>query len=73
MACVTKKLSPWQAWWLDQLSKFDYEFIYVLPGVDNTLVDALFRIYSEELAGTVWAARIWTEYQHSAVVVRRAT
>ncbi|KAJ8580108.1 hypothetical protein M405DRAFT_697755, partial [Rhizopogon salebrosus TDB-379] len=53
-----KKLSPRQAQWLDQLSKFNYEIIYV-PGVDNTLADVLSHIYSEEPAGTVQAA---TEY-----------
>jgi len=50
-----KKLSPRQARWLDQLSEFDYEVIYV-PGVDNTLADALSRMYSEEPVGTVHAA-----------------
>jgi hypothetical protein len=50
-----KKLSPRQARWLDQLSEFDYEIIYV-PGVDNTLADVLSHIYSEEPVGTVQAA-----------------
>jgi hypothetical protein len=50
-----KKLSPRQARWLETLSEFDFEVIY-LPGEENVLADALSRMYSNEPVGTVRAA-----------------
>lgn len=53
-----KNLSPRQSRWLEVLSGFDFEVIYI-PGETNLLVDALSRMYSAEPAGTV---RSPTEY-----------
>jgi hypothetical protein len=50
-----KKLSPCQARWLETLSEFDFEVIY-LPGEENVLADALSRMYSNEPVGTIRAA-----------------
>ncbi|OJA13244.1 hypothetical protein AZE42_10318 [Rhizopogon vesiculosus] len=50
-----KKLSPCQTRWLELISEFDFDITYV-PGVENTLADTLSRLYSDEPAGTVWAA-----------------
>jgi hypothetical protein len=50
-----KKLSPRQARWLEVLSDFDFEIIHI-PGITNTLRDALSRLYSDEPRGTVRAA-----------------
>src|ERR1700729_3559923 len=50
-----KKLSPRQARWLEVLSDFDFDIIHI-PGVTNTVPDALSRLYSDEPRGTVRAA-----------------
>jgi RNase H-like domain found in reverse transcriptase/Reverse transcriptase (RNA-dependent DNA polymerase)/Retroviral aspartyl protease len=47
-----KKLSLRQARWLEVLSDFDFEIIHI-PGVTNTVLDALSRLYSDEPRGTV--------------------
>lgn len=47
-----KNLSGRQARWLEKISEFDFEVIY-LPGVENILSDALSRMYSNDAAGTV--------------------
>jgi hypothetical protein len=49
-----KKLSPRQARWLESISKFDFEVIYI-PGESNVVADALSRMYSNEPKGTVRA------------------
>jgi hypothetical protein len=50
-----KKLSLRQARWLEVLSDFDFDIIHI-PGVMNTVPDALFQLYSDEPRGTVHAA-----------------
>lgn len=55
-----KNLSGRQARWLEKISEFDFEVVYV-PGVENILSDALSRIYSNEGRGTV---RRKTEYTY---------
>ncbi len=49
-----KKWSPRQARWLEAISEFDFEIVY-LPGDKNVVADALSRIYSDEPKGTVRA------------------
>ncbi|KIJ28799.1 hypothetical protein M422DRAFT_112334, partial [Sphaerobolus stellatus SS14] len=44
------KLSARQHRWIDFLSDYDFTITY-LPGKDNTVADALSRIYSDEPAG----------------------
>jgi len=45
-------LSARQMRWMNTLSEFDFE-IFHIPGKENTVADALSRIYSNEPAGTV--------------------
>ena len=47
-------LSGRQARWLEKISEFDFEIHYV-PGEENVLPDALSRLYSNDMAGTVRA------------------
>jgi hypothetical protein len=49
-----KNLSGWQACWLEKISEFDSEVVYV-PGVENILSDALSRLYSNDKPGIVRA------------------
>ena len=44
-----------QARWMEKLSEFDFEVIYI-QGSTNVLADALLRIYSGDIPGTVRAA-----------------
>ncbi|KAF9447434.1 hypothetical protein P691DRAFT_609894, partial [Macrolepiota fuliginosa MF-IS2] len=50
-----KRLSPWQARWLEDISNFNFDIVYI-PGNTNVVADALSRMYSDEPRGTVWAA-----------------
>ena len=59
-----KNLSGRQARWLETISSFDFEVVYV-PGTENVLADALSRIYSSEAPGT---ERSRTEYTFHDVV-----
>jgi len=59
-----KNLSGRQARWLEKISSFDFEVVYV-PGNENVLADALSRIYSNDAAGTV---RAKSEYTYHDVV-----
>ncbi len=49
-----KHLSPWQARWLESLSEFDFEVIYI-AGTENILCDALSQLYANDAVGTVRA------------------
>jgi hypothetical protein len=46
-----KNLSGRQARWLEKISAFSFEVVYI-PGCDNVVADALSRIYSNDSAGT---------------------
>ncbi|KAJ3514734.1 hypothetical protein NLJ89_g2201 [Agrocybe chaxingu] len=59
-----KNLSGRQARWLEKISSFDFEVVYV-PGKENVLADALSRLYSNESPGTV---RARTEYTYHDVI-----
>lgn len=54
-----KGLTGRQARWLEKLSEFDFEVVYV-PGEQNTLADALSRMYSDDRPGTVRAPSEYT-------------
>ena len=47
-----KNLSGWQVHWMEKISEFDFDVIYVL-GTENILSDTLSRIYSNDAKGTV--------------------
>jgi RNase H-like domain found in reverse transcriptase len=59
-----KNLSGRQACWLEKISSFDFEVVYV-PGTENVLADALSRLYSYDSPGTV---RAHSEYAYLDVV-----
>jgi hypothetical protein len=54
-----KGLTGRQARWMEKLGEFDFEVIYV-PGEQNTLADALSRVYSDDKPGTVRAPSEYT-------------
>ena len=54
-----KGLTGRQARWMEKLSEFDFEVMYV-PGEQNTLADALSRMYSDDRPGTVRAPSEYT-------------
>ena len=49
-----KNLSGRQAWWLEKISSFMFEVVYI-AGSENIVADALSQIYSNDSAGTVGA------------------
>ena len=59
-----KNLSGRQARWLEKISSFSFEVVYI-PGSDNIVADALSRIYSNDSSGTV---RARSEYTYHDVV-----
>jgi hypothetical protein len=59
-----KDLSGRQARWMEKISEFDFEVVYV-PGVENVLADALSRMYSNDAPGTV---RARSEYTYHDVI-----
>jgi hypothetical protein len=59
-----KNLSGRQARWLEKISAFDFEVVYV-PGCENVVADALSRMYSNDAPGTV---RARSEYTYHDVV-----
>ena len=59
-----KNLSGRQARWLEKVSCFDFEVVYI-AGSENVVADALSRIYSNDSAGTV---RTRSEYTYHDVV-----
>ena len=54
-----KNLSGRQARWIEKISSFDFEVVYV-PGTENVVADALSRIYSNDVPGTVRARSEYT-------------
>lgn len=59
-----KNLSGQQARWLEKISSFTFEVVYI-AGSENVVADALSRIYSNDSAGTEWAR---SEYTYHDVV-----
>ncbi len=59
-----KNLSGRQARWLEKISSFNFEVVYV-PGTKNVVADALSHIYSNDAPGTV---RARSEYTYHDVV-----
>jgi hypothetical protein len=59
-----KNLSGRQARWLEKISSFDFEVVYIL-GSENVLADALSRMYAYDSPGTV---RAQSEYSYVDVV-----
>ena len=60
-----RNLSGRQARWIEKISMFDFEVIYV-PGAQNILSDALSCIYSFNAPGTVRAASEYTKHDDTA-------
>jgi len=60
-----KNLSGRQARWIEKISMFDFEVIYV-PGAENILSDALSHRYSFDAPGTVRAASEYSEHDDTA-------
>ena len=56
-----KALSGRQARWLEKISSFVFEVVYV-AGSDNVLADSLSRLYSNDAPGTVRAQSEFTEF-----------
>lgn len=56
-----KSMSGRQAWWLEKISSFMFEVVYV-AGSENVLADALSRMYSNDSPGTEQARSEFTTY-----------
>jgi hypothetical protein len=56
-----KNLSGRQARWLEKISEFDFEVVYV-PGTENVVADALSRLYSNDDSRTVRARSEYTYF-----------
>ena len=56
-----KNLSGRQARWLEKISAFDFEVVYI-PGSENTLADALSRIYMNDSPGTTRSRAEFTQH-----------
>jgi hypothetical protein len=61
-----KDLSGGQARWMEKISEFDFEVVYV-PGTENVLADALSRMYSNDAPGTVRSDAEYTQHDDSRV------
>ena len=59
-----KNLSGRQARWLEKISSFDFEVVYV-PGEENSVADTLSRMYSNDAPRTVCSQ---SEYTYHDVV-----
>jgi hypothetical protein len=60
-----KNLSGRQARWLEKISSFNFEVVYV-PGTENILADALSRIYSDDSPTTTHSL---SEYTYHDIVL----
>ena len=56
-----RNLSGRQAPWLEKISTFDFEVVYI-PGSENVLADALSRIYTNDSPGTVRSRAEFTQH-----------
>lgn len=56
-----KNLSGRQARWLEKISAFDFEVVYI-PGSGNTLADALSRLYMNDSPGTTCLHAEFTQH-----------
>ena len=56
-----KNLSGRQARWLEKISAFDFEVVYI-PGSENTLADALSRLYMNDSPGTTRSRAEFTQH-----------
>ena len=56
-----KNLSGRQARWLEKISSFTFEVVYI-PGSENVIADALSRLYSNDSAGTQRARSEFTSH-----------
>jgi hypothetical protein len=61
-----KNLSGRQARWLEKMSEFDFEIVYV-PGLENGLADSLSRIYSAESPGVVRSMEEYVQYDEDCL------
>jgi RNase H-like domain found in reverse transcriptase/Reverse transcriptase (RNA-dependent DNA polymerase) len=61
-----KDLTGRQARWMDKISEFDFEVIYI-SGAENVLADALSRIYSNDTPGTVCSEEEYTQHDNTHV------
>jgi hypothetical protein len=61
-----KDLTGRQARWIDKISEFDFEVVYI-PGAENILADALSCIYSNDAPGTVHATSEYTQHDKAQV------
>ena len=56
-----RNLSGRQARWIEKISEFDFEIMYV-PGLENMVADALSQMYSSDSVGTVCARSKYTYF-----------
>ena len=61
-----KDLSGQQAHWMEKISKFDFEIVYV-PGTENMLADALSQMYSNDAPGTICSDAEYTQHGDSCI------
>lgn len=59
-----KSITGRQARWLEKISSFNFEVIYV-PSSENVVADALSWLYSNDLTGTICAPLEFTSYDVS--------
>jgi hypothetical protein len=60
------KLSARQVRWMEAMSDFSFEVIYV-PGVDNILADALSRLYSNDSPGMRRVPSEYTQFDDNSI------
>ena len=56
-----KNLTGWQARWLEKISSFSFEVVYIV-GSENVVADALSQMYANDSPGTVCARSKYTYY-----------
>ena len=59
-------LNARQICWLEKISDFDFEIIYI-PGTSNILANTLSRIYSGDLPGTVRTDSEYTQFDKHGI------